>query len=517
MKKIVFCSITPPHSAYPLQSFRVLYSYLRHTGTADLFEFDQALFITDQPGDRIAADLLARKADMVCFSVHTWSYYPALAAAAAIKNQSPDTLIVWGGTQATHLADELMTKGVDIVVRGDGENPFDQLLRRWADGRDDWSDIPGLTYRQGDQVIRTPDGAAFEVDKQTYELFIEDNHGFRILYETSRGCPFKCRYCCWSSAGRALKFYPRSKIRADLEKIFALPRVGDMALTDSNFFLNKNHGLWVLDQIVELNRIRRDKGWQPIRVGFEVNPQFMDKDIVAALLSNIKDLGEISCGLQTIGQEVNRDHLDRAYDREEYFTRLRYLWDQVESVREHRTFPNHFFIETIYGLPGDTIEGFKETLNHLIANYKGLAVLAFRFQVLPGSYFWDHAADYDLVYEAKGPHCLISSNTFTTADLDQAQRLTRFTYLFLRVLKPVGALLYRLKPADPLAALEQVADHLVGLFPEFTSHLNQALIEDDEVEFSITLNNYLVENRTMRRRIIEAANAELTRIAGQAA
>jgi len=65
------------------------------------------------------------------------------------KEQNPNSIVVLGGVNASHLAERILTnhKEVDYVIQGHGEEAFSKLISGEA-----VSDIPNLCYREGDIV-----------------------------------------------------------------------------------------------------------------------------------------------------------------------------------------------------------------------------------------------------------------------------------------------------------------------------------------------------------------------------
>jgi radical SAM superfamily enzyme YgiQ (UPF0313 family) len=93
--------------------------------------------------------------------------------------------------------------GADVIVRGEGEVTFRDLVRSIEAGGD-FAGIAGLTYRDGDGVHRNPDrpvnrlrGAELRAPKRDARVL----RGYTLLgrqvdvVETSRGCTFDCSFC----------------------------------------------------------------------------------------------------------------------------------------------------------------------------------------------------------------------------------------------------------------------------------------------------------------------------------
>ncbi|PYB68787.1 B12-binding domain-containing radical SAM protein [Thermoplasma sp. Kam2015] len=116
-----------------------------------------------------------------------------------------DPLAIAGGHQATFVPGELLDNGFDVIVLGEGDEAFRDILDHYRDGRD-FSDIPGIIYKNGTLKIRTerreliddldrlpiPAFDLVEKDRYTFKVFGE---GSVATVETSRGCPYACDFC----------------------------------------------------------------------------------------------------------------------------------------------------------------------------------------------------------------------------------------------------------------------------------------------------------------------------------
>jgi anaerobic magnesium-protoporphyrin IX monomethyl ester cyclase len=93
---------------------------------------------------------LASEPDLVGVTVYTPGRHQALEVCRRAKKSGAVT--VMGGPHATIMWKQLLStyKEVDLCVLGEGE----QTIREIADGKP-WSDIAGIAYRLGSEIIRT--------------------------------------------------------------------------------------------------------------------------------------------------------------------------------------------------------------------------------------------------------------------------------------------------------------------------------------------------------------------------
>ncbi|MDH5641638.1 MAG: RiPP maturation radical SAM C-methyltransferase, partial [Nitrospira sp.] len=158
----------------------------------------------------------------------------SLTMAKLIKDLYPEVIIVFGGA---NYDGEMGTEYVrafpfiDHVVIGEGEVVFPQLVRCVLDG--DRSHVPpGVTVREGDKIVFTPNRTLFSDFAETglpdyddyYHLLAELGEAARgldriLLYEASRGCwwgeKHHCTFCGLNA--QSMKFRSKAPEQAARE------------------------------------------------------------------------------------------------------------------------------------------------------------------------------------------------------------------------------------------------------------------------------------------------------------
>lgn len=160
--------------------------------------------------------LLSRRLDVVGFSTFSGLYHLTLKIAAELKALSPSTTIVFGGPQASFCDREtLQSFPVDVVVRGEGELTFVELLQALQEGRS-LEGVAGLSVRVGGAILRAPDRPLIQdldqLPMPALELVPMRAYP-RVSIECTRGCPFRCVYCATSS------FWERKVRRKSVERV----------------------------------------------------------------------------------------------------------------------------------------------------------------------------------------------------------------------------------------------------------------------------------------------------------
>ena len=186
--------------------------------------------------------------DLVGLSVMTFQRGTARRIISLIRTLKPDARIVVGGYDPS-LAPDAWTHpdlGVDVIVRGEGELTFRDLLRALEHGTP-LSEVPGLWFRERDGVRQTPPRPVTAVEEGTIR---PPNRAARVLsgytmlgrgvdvIETSRGCTFDCSFCSIiEMRGRNFHRFPLAHVIADIADARARG-AGAIFIVDDNITLD---------------------------------------------------------------------------------------------------------------------------------------------------------------------------------------------------------------------------------------------------------------------------------------
>ncbi|MDD6276196.1 MAG: cobalamin-dependent protein, partial [Clostridia bacterium] len=97
------------------------------------YSLEKFIFIREDP-DKIVAEM--KNPYLVGLSCYVWSMEYNKALAQKIKAVYPDCIVVMGGHSISPDAHELRDYGyVDILMHGEGEEPFKELLLALLDGK----------------------------------------------------------------------------------------------------------------------------------------------------------------------------------------------------------------------------------------------------------------------------------------------------------------------------------------------------------------------------------------------
>lgn len=158
----------------------------------------------------ILIDIYREQPKVIGLACYIWNVEMTLKLAAALKEVLPQSVIILGGPEVSYEPEEVLKNNpaVDYIIMGEGEETFTALLKVLAQ-KAAAEKIPGLAYRKdnrtivsgGPQVVKHLDKLSFP-----YAETIADLKDKIIYYESSRGCPFFCKYCL-SSITHGVRYF----------------------------------------------------------------------------------------------------------------------------------------------------------------------------------------------------------------------------------------------------------------------------------------------------------------------
>jgi hypothetical protein len=324
---------------------------------------------------------------VVGLSCYTWNVAEFLDLARRVRAEAPGTLVVAGGPHVQRAEDFLHDEAIDVVVLGEGEQAFTELLD--CATRQEWAGVAGIAYLDDGRLRRTATRARTEnLDRLPSALDVVALRGpcgeplyRQVAYETSRGCPYRCSFCEWGTGAIGTKMHQFSlaRIRSDLERLVD-GGLQDIWLCDSNFGALRED-LAKAEIFVELRR--RTGRPRTFATSWSKNHNRRVQEIVR-LLNRNGLLWHYHLALQTLtpkALELSHRTNMRANDYEPLARQL-----AAEGVP--------VTAELIWGLPGDTLAEFEANLDHLFAVFPNINIFA--YTLLPGTEFFERREEFRL-------------------------------------------------------------------------------------------------------------------------
>ncbi len=415
--------------------------------------------------DEVAVDaedfalaLLGKAVDFVGFSLFSWNRRKVAEVCAILRKRKPTLVLFAGGPEATADAENLASAEIfDFIVAGEGESVVADAVFTLLSG----DGMPARILKGGPRADGGPHGVESLISPWLSGALNPRAYDGGVLWELSRGCPFTCAYCFEGKGEKGVRHFPAARLEAELE-LFVRSGVSQIFVLDPTFNISKS-------RTVELLRLFRAKA-PDMHWKFELRAELIDRE-------EAKLFGRLDCsvqiGLQSVRPEVLA-RVNRSIDRKDFRRRLAML--DAAGVP--------FGLDLIYGLPGDRLEGFCESLDFALSlgpNHLDIFPLA----ILPGTELADRAGEYGLALSPEAPHLVLSAPDFSRSDMERAAELARACSVFYsrgRAVPWFGQACAALG-MRPSALLGDFADLLKGLGRRPVEFLKPAEIEDSQVDF----------------------------------
>ena len=211
---------------------------------------------------------LLSKTDVVGISVFTNNYKIASEVSKEIKKIDPNIPIIIGGPHCTFLKNNVFSHipCADISVEAEGEYVILDLAK-YFEGYLKLSDIKGIKYKENDkiksgkplQIIKDIDSIPFparnlteKYDYGNFDWGLRPKKKFTTMI-SSRGCPFKCRFCTRFGNIKGWTFRRRSidNIINEIEEIS--DKYNSIMIVDDNFLADKKVSSVIMDRIINLD------------------------------------------------------------------------------------------------------------------------------------------------------------------------------------------------------------------------------------------------------------------------
>lgn len=299
-------------------------------------------------------------------SASTQNMTSAGKIARLIKDAAPGARILMTGTHPAALPERTMREeAVDFVCDREGPVTILGTLRALkANGGGRFQDVPGLWWRDGEQIV-APTNAAPLIDDLDAEMpgsawdllpmeryrahnwhcfdHIDDRMPYASLY-TTLGCPFKCSFCCINAPfGKpSYRMWSPEVVVREIDHLVEKYGIRNIKFVDEMFVLNRRHVLGICDLLIQ--RDYKVNIWAYARVD-TVQDQMLEK------------LQRAGFNWLALGIESGSDHVRDGAEK-----KLRDD-DIVDTVHRIQNAGIHVLGNYIFGLPDDTRENMQKTLN----------------------------------------------------------------------------------------------------------------------------------------------------------
>jgi radical SAM superfamily enzyme YgiQ (UPF0313 family) len=377
------------HTAFGL---RYLYANLGELQSSACIE---EFTIQQRPID-IAEKLLKHRPNIIGFGVYIWNVAEVSKTVEVLKQISPETIIVLGGPEVSHLPDKpVVVDAADYVVMGAAEKSFRELCQLILSGN-----------APSDKVIQS-DELPLDQLQLPYQYYSDDDIKNRLIYvEASRGCPFKCEFCL-SSLDKTSKPFELSVFLDEMDKLFQRG-ARNFKFIDRTFNLKVSSSIAILEFFLE--RMSDD-----LYLHFEVVPDNLPDKLKAVIQKFPYHTLQFEVGVQTFDESI-QVLISRKQNNIKTCENLRWLRESTQA---------YIHADLIFGLPSDTLTNFAKSFDQLVSLNPHEIQLGI-LKRLRGVPLNRHNEEYQLRYNPEAPYNILCTRDISFETMQRVNRFARY-------------------------------------------------------------------------------------------
>jgi len=239
-----------------------LAGYLKSAGYTDLHFIDAMTHHLDDA--TVRARLIELQPDIVGCTAITPAIYKAEGVLQIAREAVPRAVTVLGGIHGTFMYPQVLVEApwIDVIVRGEGEQVFLNLVRAIDDGswaREGPQCVRGIAYAQDGQVVATPaeppiadlDRIAPDWGVLEWDQYIYIPLGVRVAIPNfARGCPFTCSFCSQWKFWRDYRVRDPVKVVDEIEALVKQHGVGFFILADEEPTIHRRKFIQFCEELI---------------------------------------------------------------------------------------------------------------------------------------------------------------------------------------------------------------------------------------------------------------------------
>ena len=320
-----------------------------------------------------------KETDILLCSCYVWNWEITLHLAREVKKINPECLIIFGGPQVPNHSEGFFEKYpfVDIIVHGEGEYIIENIFTEYLKNKN-FIDVKGIETKEfrnePEPRINDLDGLPSPYLNNTVWDLVEKVDGVNWIasWETNRGCPYQCTFCDWGSATNTrMRKWTEETLFKEIEW-FANNKIPYIDCCDANFGIYQERDFKLAKKLKE----------ESLKKGFpeRIRPawaKFSSEKIIpiAKELQSANLLRAVTLAVQSLDETTL-----------EIIKRQNIKFDKFSELTE--TFRNEgipTYTEIIMGMPGETLESFKNGLEILAGDTKVGSIYVYNCGVFPNA------------------------------------------------------------------------------------------------------------------------------------
>ena len=392
-------------------------------------KIERAEYTINNQLEDILEKIYCQKPDILLFSCYIWNVEYVKELVSEFHKLRPEVPIWVGGPEVSFETERFLKENPAItgIMMGEGERTLTELCEYFEQCEQDAHSLSqnrdearnetagaGMEYEKksgaftelNEEMLKKIDGISYRRSDGTVAIQplrnllpmdelpfcyanLKDFEHRIIYYESSRGCPFNCSYCL-SSVDKKLRFRSLPLVYKELQ-FFIDAKVPQVKFVDRTFNCQHEHAMGIWKYIKE-----HDNGITNFH--FEISADLLREDELELISDMHPGLIQLEIGVQSTNGDTIRE-IHRTM-------RLEEVYRAVNRVKAGKNIHQH--LDLIAGLPFEDYQRFQKSFNDIYALHPQQLQLGF-LKVLKGSYMYEHAQEYGLVYRSRPPYEVMAS------------------------------------------------------------------------------------------------------------
>lgn len=379
-----------------------------------------AEFTINNQADYVLEEIYKRKPDVLMFSCYIWNLSMIEEVMREFHKLCPKVPIWVGGPEVSFEVERFLQTHPEVtgVMMGEGEDTFRELCSIYVRHQKEHGNVylekkeleqtKGIAFAFADEERRDIEVNEWRsiTDMSTLPFAYDKMADFSnriIYYESSRGCPFSCSYCL-SSVDKKLRFRNLDLVKEELQ-FFIDQNVPQIKFVDRTFNCHHEHAMEIWKYIHE-----HDNGVTNFH--FEVSADLLNEEELELMSQMRPGLIQLEIGVQSTN-EVTIKEIKRTM-------KLERLKEVVEKVKRFGNIHQH--LDLIAGLPFEDYDTFRKSFDEIYALRPNQLQMGF-LKVLKGSYMYEHADEYGILYHDNPPYEVLSTKWLSYDDVLKMKRI----------------------------------------------------------------------------------------------
>jgi tRNA A37 methylthiotransferase MiaB len=440
--------------------------------------------------------------DLLCTSHYVWNTENLMKQLREIRPHLNEKIkFVAGGPSVTvHIDDDYFENFpfIDYAVYGAGEKAFYDLLKSIEEKRElnhlftsnvAWADKKNKKKKIANyQYVPMIKSSPFLHNRKMFEEsvqkeFSNGNKFIQLPYDTTRGCPYACTFCDWNS-GLGNKVSKRVKTYQEEIDLFFKLNITQLHMADANI------GLYSED--VDMMDYLADKNLENnCQIGIVLNLSKLslknNRKIYRSLARGKLLMQGFPISCQDIHEEVLKN-----------INRPDITWAEHSAIIDEleQEFPEYTCqVQLIQGLPGQTVESWRETLRQVCSkNVIPMVLVSEWLPASPAALDPDYQKKWNFTYSrslrSMGEYFQNNNTFFRGIMAESCKSFTKNDYIEMTMLSQLYTVcnMYKffLKRKNIFIDTSQIVDHLEKT--DFYKNLKQNLQtnwDDDKFYYTI--------------------------------